>query len=278
MVRRRAYRFSLDAAGRPIELGSGRTGKVFLGEEHWLESKTAFTRKVAIKILQRNVAPDDALRFQMEKELLERVQGHPDVITLYASGESDAELFVPPALQAAVEQDYMILELCDMSLEERLKGRAVGSARTCWPTASATACSGCSRHAAGCAAVEYTHLGATCPPRHQARKHPAAPARPRAAGLDPGRAPRRLQRRQGPRRGPGAVGHPVSGVPGTLFFQSPEQETNMFELLVNVEHGSPEVTYFEDFYIAIAQNDTFELFNRAPRYLMRSADLASKRL
>jgi serine/threonine protein kinase len=45
-------------------------------------------------------------------------------------------------------------------------------------------------------------------------------------------------------------------VPGTLFFQSPEQETNTFELLVNVTQGSPEVEFFEDFYIDIFENDT----------------------
>src|SRR5438874_11457655 len=84
--RSRAYSFVLDANGQPIELGSGRFAKAYLGEERWLQSKTAFQRSVAIKILQRGVSTDDALRFQMEKEILERVQGHPNIITLYASG------------------------------------------------------------------------------------------------------------------------------------------------------------------------------------------------
>jgi serine/threonine protein kinase len=35
----------------------------------------------------------------------------------------------------------------------------------------------------------------------------------------------------------------LNSVPGTLFFQSPEQETNSVELLVNVQNGSPEVEY-----------------------------------
>src|SRR5215467_214856 len=72
--RGRAYSFVLDLNGNPIELGSGRFAKCYLGEERWLESKTAFRRNVAIKILQRGVSEEDALRFQMEKELLERVQ------------------------------------------------------------------------------------------------------------------------------------------------------------------------------------------------------------
>ena len=55
-------------------------------------------------------------------------------------------------------------------------------------------------------------------------------------------------------------------VPGTLYFQSPEQETNTFELLVNTTQGSPEVEFFEDFYIDIFENDTFSLFNRNERY------------
>src|SRR5256885_13978806 len=76
--RSRVYSFVLDPNGMPIELGSGRFAKAYLGEERWLESKTAFTRHVAIKILQRGVTEEDSLRFQMEKELLERAQGHPN--------------------------------------------------------------------------------------------------------------------------------------------------------------------------------------------------------
>ena len=95
VVRSRAYAFVLDAKGQPIELGSGRFAKAYLGEERWLESKTAFRRNVAIKILQKGVSEADALRFQLEKELLERVQGHPNIITLYASGESESPGFIP---------------------------------------------------------------------------------------------------------------------------------------------------------------------------------------
>ncbi len=67
-------------------------------------------------------------------------------------------------------------------------------------------------------------------------------------------------------------------MPGTLFFQTPEQETNTFELLVNVQRGSHEVEYFEDFYIDICQNDTFQLFNRPERYPIAGADRAKKKL
>ncbi|MEZ4368382.1 MAG: hypothetical protein R2939_19195 [Kofleriaceae bacterium] len=34
-------------------------------------------RPVAIKVMQKGVSSEDAMRFQMEKEILERVQGHP---------------------------------------------------------------------------------------------------------------------------------------------------------------------------------------------------------
>jgi serine/threonine protein kinase len=67
-------------------------------------------------------------------------------------------------------------------------------------------------------------------------------------------------------------------VPGTLFFQSPEQETNVIELLVNVQQGSPEVEFFEDFYIQISKNDTFSLFNRGDQYAVLYADRARKRI
>src|SRR5579884_1760288 len=116
VTRSRAYSFVLDPLGMPIELGSGRFAKAYLGEERWLESKTAFRRNVAIKILQRGVSEEDALRFQMEKELVERVQGHPNIITLYASGESENPDFIPAPVRDKVENDFMIIELCDLSL------------------------------------------------------------------------------------------------------------------------------------------------------------------
>src|SRR5688572_30032787 len=120
--RARSYAFVVDDQGQPIELGSGRFAKAYLGEERWVESKTAFRRLVAIKILQKGVSAEDAMRFQMEKEILERVQGHPNIVELLASGESDNDSFVPPPLRHKVENDFMILELLDLSLEERLKG------------------------------------------------------------------------------------------------------------------------------------------------------------
>src|SRR5262245_5695661 len=66
------------------------------------------------------------MRFQMEKEILERVQGHPNIVELLGSGEAGSpgcnEAFIPPVLRDKIENDFMILELLDMSLEERLKG------------------------------------------------------------------------------------------------------------------------------------------------------------
>src|SRR5262245_47804685 len=114
VTRARTYSFALDEHGMPVELGSGRFAKAYLGEERWVESKTAFSRKVAIKLLQKGVSEEDGLRFQMEKELLERVQGHPNIITLYASGEADSPAFIPPALRGKVENDYIIVELLEM--------------------------------------------------------------------------------------------------------------------------------------------------------------------
>jgi len=67
-------------------------------------------------------------------------------------------------------------------------------------------------------------------------------------------------------------------VPGTLFFQAPEQETNVIEVLANVEHGSHEVQYFEDFYMYITQNDTFSIFNRGERYAVTGVDRERKKI
>src|SRR3984885_11300898 len=72
--RSRIYAFVVDETGQPIELGSGRFAKAYLGEERWVESKTTMRRPVAIKCLQRGVSGEDQMRFQMEKEILERVQ------------------------------------------------------------------------------------------------------------------------------------------------------------------------------------------------------------
>jgi serine/threonine protein kinase len=69
-----------------------------------------------------------------------------------------------------------------------------------------------------------------------------------------------------------------AAVPGSQFFQSPEQETNLLELLVSPQNGSPEVEYFEDFYIQIGKNDTFSLWNRDETYPILYADRARKRL
>ena len=96
--RSRSYAFVVDERGMPIELGSGRFAKAYLGEERWAQSKTTFRRNVAIKIMQRGVSPEDQMRFQLEKEILERVQGHPNIIELLASGEADNPNFIPPAL------------------------------------------------------------------------------------------------------------------------------------------------------------------------------------
>jgi len=280
ITRARAYRFILDEQGLPIELGSGRSGKAFLGEEHWLQSKTAFRRHVAIKMLQCGVEPEDAMRFQMEKELLERVQGHPNIIQLFASGESDNEGFVPPHVRQTVENDFMVIELCDMSLEERLKGTRGGEREDLLRMPLRDRLFRVLEYMLPItSAVEYAHL--ECNVCHRDIKPGNILIRlpnPRLQGstldvrladFNVGKVREEEQELSVTR---------MQAVPGTLFFQSPEQETNMFELLVNVTQGADEVSYFEDFYIAIAQNDTFQLFNRGARYNVLGADLRRKRV
>lgn len=280
ITRSRAYRFVLDELGQPIELGSGRSGKAFLGEEHWLESKTAFRRHVAIKMLQRGVSPEDALRFQMEKELLERVQGHPNIIQLFASGESDNIEFMPVAIRDVCENDFMIIELCDMSLEERLKGTRGGQREDLLATPLRDRLFRVLEYMLPIAAsVEYSHIECNVchrdiKPGNILLKLPnprlqGATLDVRLADFNVGKVREEEQDLSVTR---------IQRVPGTLFFQSPEQETNMFELLVNVQHGVQEVSYFEDFYIAIAQNDTFQLFNRGGAYTVTGADLRRKRI
>jgi len=105
--RSRIYAFVVDETGLPIELGSGRFAKAYLGEERWVESKTTLRRPVAIKCLQRGVTGEDQMRFQMEKEILERVQGHPNIVELLGSGEGDSAGFIPPMIRERVENDFI---------------------------------------------------------------------------------------------------------------------------------------------------------------------------
>ncbi|HUS68164.1 MAG TPA: protein kinase [Kofleriaceae bacterium] len=278
--RSRSYAFVLDEANRPIELGAGRSGKAYLGEERWTESKTGFRRPVAIKMLQRGVSADDRARFHLEKQILERVQGHPNIIELVASGEADNPSFVPLPLRDKVENDFMILELMEMSLEERLKGTRdrrdredllVLSTRDrlfrvldyLMPVASA---------------VEYAHRVRDTSHRDikpgniliQRPDHTLAGAqlKVKLADFNVGRvaADEEIGLAQG------------QGVPGTLYFQSPEQEVGCVELLVSVTRGSAEVVYFEDFYTDVTENDSFTVFNRDELYPIVSVDRARKRI
>jgi len=279
--RSRSYAFVVDERGQPIELGSGRFAKAFLGEERWAQSKTTFRRNVAIKIMQRGVSPEDQMRFQLEKEILERVQGHPNIIELLASGEADNPNFIPPALRDKVDNDFMILELMDLSLEERLKGSRQNRKREdllAMPPRDRMfrvldyvvpiAC-----------AVEYAHRVRDTSHRDikpanillKLPDHSLAGSQLQVvlADFNVGKARDADVDKSMTRYQP---------VPGTLYFQSPEQETNSFELLVNVTRGSAEVDYFEDFYIDIYENDTFNIFNRPESYDIVSADRARKKL
>jgi serine/threonine protein kinase len=267
--------------GHPVELGSGRFAKAYLGEEQWLESKTLFRRDVAIKLLQKGVSQEDGLRFQMEKELIERVQGHPNIIGLYASGEADNVEFIPEAIRDRVENDFIILERCDLSLEERLKGSRNRGARDdllAYPMRERLF-RVLEYMLPLTAAVEYAHVvRGVChrdiKPANVLLRLPDP--RLRGATLDVRLADFNVGKL---RQDADSVNLTrLQTVPGTLFFQAPEQETNVIEVLANVEHGSNEVQYFEDFYMYITQNDSFQIFNRGERYMVTGVDRARKKI
>jgi serine/threonine protein kinase len=282
VVRSRAYAFVLDARGQPIELGSGRFGKAFLGEERWLESKTDFRREVVIKILQKGVSNDDLMRFQMEKELLERVQGHPNIVRLFASGEGEDPEFLPASIRDKVECEFVILEKLEMSMEERLKGSR-GNKDTRDDLLDCTMQERIFRvldyMIPITSAIEFAHLVRNI--SHRDLK----PANILLGLPNPQLRGSTLEVRLADFNVAKVNDDEMSihvtrmnSVPGTLFFQSPEQETNVLELLVNMQQGSPEVEFFEDFYIQIAKNDTFALFNRGEQYPILYADRAKKKL
>ncbi|HEU4409889.1 MAG TPA: protein kinase [Polyangiaceae bacterium] len=281
VVRSHSFSFVLDARGLPIEIGSGRFAKAFLGEERWLESKTDYRKPVVIKALQKGVSEEDRLRFQIEKELLERVQGHPNIIALFASGEADEPSFIPPSVRDKVDNDFLILERLDMSLEERLKGSRQKGKRddllACGPKERLFRVLDYMIPVAS--AVEYAHL------RRNICHRDIKPANILVKLPDEDLRGSTLEVRLADFNVAKIKDEEVSfgmtrmhGVPGTLFFQSPEQETNIIELLVNVHQGVPEVEYFEDFYVHLAQNDTFSLFNHNEQYTVQYADRARKRI
>jgi serine/threonine protein kinase len=283
IVRSRAYSFVLDAEGIPIEIGSGRSAKAYLGEERWLESKTDFRRDVVIKILQKGVSNEDSMRFQMEKELVERVQGHPNIVHLFASGESDDPEFIPPSIRDKIECEFMILERLEMSLEERLKGSRQKGKRD-----DLLAVEGRERifrvldyMIPIASAIEYAHLVRNVchrdlKPANVLIRLPNPNLR--GSTLEVRLADFNVAKVQDEDVNFQMTRAHMQAVPGTLFFQSPEQETNVLELLVNVTHGSPEVEFFEDFYIQIEKNDTFVLFNHNETYPILYADRARKKV
>ena len=231
VLRSRAYSFVLDQRGMPIELGSGRFAKAYLGEERWLESKTDFRREIVIKILQKGVSEEDHMRFQMEKELLERVQGHPNIVELFASGEGEDINFLPPSIRDKVEPEFMILERLEMSLEERLKG-----SRSRGQKDDLLACSMQERMFRVldylipiASAVEYAHLVRNVVHRD------IKPANVLIKTPDPNLRGSTLEVRLADFNVAKIQDEDVQfgvtsmkgAVPGTLFFQSPEQETNV---------------------------------------------------
>jgi serine/threonine protein kinase len=282
-LRSRAYSFVLDAQGQPVEIGSGRSAKAYLGEERWLESKTDFRRDVVIKILQKGVSAEDTMRFQMEKDLVERVQGHPNIVHLFASGECEDPAFIPSPIRDRVECEFLILERLEMSLEERLKGsRQKGKREDLLALDSRERIFHMLDYMIPVAsAIEYAHLVRNVShrdlkpanvllrlpdPRLRGSKLEVRLADFNVAKLEEQDTNFQLTRTN------------MKSIPGTLFFQSPEQETNMLELLVNVTQGSAEVEFFEDFYIPIENNDTFVLFNRTEQYTILYSDRVRKRI
>src|SRR5262249_38667821 len=215
------------------------------------------------------------------KELLERVQGHPNIVELMASGEGEDPEFVPPVIRDKVENEFMILERLEMSLEERLKG-----SRTKGKKDDLLACDPRERMfrvldyvIPVASATEYAHLV-----RNMCHRD-IKPANILIGLPNPNLRGSTLEVRLADFNVAKLRDEDVNfgmthmkAVPGTLFFQSPEQETNIIELLVNTQQGLPEIEYFEDFYIQIAKNDTFSLFNRGEQYPILYADRARKRL
>jgi serine/threonine protein kinase len=276
--RARKYAFALDDDGMPIVVGSGRFSRLYLGYERWEESVTHQHRPVVIKMLERDLEDEDVTRFRQEKALLEYLQGHPSIVELLGSGTIPEE-DLPDAIKLKCEGDYLILEKLDMTLMERLKGtrdpkekedllaldmheRLVRALQYVVPVASA---------------VEYAHLVKNVSHRD------INPSNIMLKLPDPKLAGSSLQVRlvdfsAGKMEQHDGVTRIGASVPGTMYFQSPEQETNLLGLRVNVKQGSRDVEYFDDFYMHLAKNDTFAIVNHPQQYLIRDVDRAKRRI
>ena len=225
------------------------------------------------------------MRFQMEKEILERVQGHPNIVELLALGRvARTPSFIPPAMRDRVENDFMILELLDMSLEERLKGTrnrgarddllALPTARAAVPRARLPGAGGHARSSTptwcatpATATSSRPTSWSSCPTRNLRGSHAAGEAG-------------RLQHRQG-RATPRSTSSmtPLPGAsPARSTSRAPSRRPTPSSCWSTSQQGSHEVEYFEDFYIDICENDTFSLFNRPEHYPIVGADRARKRL
>jgi len=280
VTRRRTYSFVLSSSGEPIELGSGRFAKAYLGEERWVESKTTFRRQVCIKMLQQGVSGEAQLRFQLEKEILERVQGHPNIVELLASGEGENPEFIPASIRDRAQNDFLVLELLDLSLEERLKGTRSSRRRDdLLRQAPEERVFRVLEYLVPVAiAAEYAHM--VCDTCHRDIK----PANIMLRMPNPKLRGSAMQVKLADFNVGKALEEEdlsmtrFQTVPGTLFFQSPEQETNTFELLVNTTRQSQEVDFFEDFYIDICENDQFQVYNRPEVYGISSTDRARKKI
>ena len=185
------------------------------------------------------------------------------------------------SIRDRVENDFMILELLDMIARGAAQGRAP-EAPPRRPARGAAARAHLPRarvHHPGrdrgrVRAPRARHL----PPRHQAGEHPRQAARSEPARLaDEGQA-RRLQRRQGRRRRPRRVDDAVPGGARHALLPEPRAgDQHRSSSSSTCTQGSPEVEFFEDFYIDIYENDTFSLFNRNERYSIAAADRARKK-
>lgn len=281
-VRRdRAYSFVLDSQGQPVEIGAGRFARAFLGEERWLESKTDYRRDVVIKVLQKGVSHEGYLRFQTEKELLERVQGHDNIVELLASGEGEDAVFLPESIRDRVEPDFMILERLETSLEDRLRGTRGQPREDLLRLSSRERLLRALEYLVPIArALEYAHIVKSVCHRDVKPGNvliTSPDPRLRGAQMSIRLADFNVAKAHGGETDYGLTQLRQS-VPGTLFFQSPEQEHNVVELHVGLTQGSAEVDYFEDFYFPVGKTDGLCLFNRPEMYPIAAVDRARKKL
>ena len=271
--RSRIYAFVVDETGhadrarlRPLREGLPRRGALGRVEDRRCAGRS---RSSACSAACRD---EDQMRFQMEKEILERVQGHPNIVELLALGRRRQRRVHPAGDPRQGRERLHDPRAARHDARGAPEGRAP-EAPPRRPARGAAARAHLPRarvHHPGrdrgrVRAPRARHL----PPRHQAGEHPRQAARSEPARLADEDQARRLQRRQGRRPGPRRLDDAVPGGPRHALLPEPRAGDQHVRAPRQLHAGLARGRVLRGLLHRHLENDTFSLFNRNEHVLDR---------